>query len=274
MREPLADPAQAPQSGNPGDSGSPDPSSSGEAGAPAGGQPSPDTSTLEARLRERGRTEAELRSQIAELGASNEVLRRQLGGVVQKINADEEREWEAQLARMEPADRASAIATRALEENKELRRQIQQGRAPAQPQIDPVAYKERRSREMVEAANQKYGLTGDAAMKVNDFDDEDLADERTFNTALRVEARLRAQGGAVPKKKESEDDVVQRRVQEELRKHGVAAPASAKPTSASGSGSVTEADVQATLRNTRGAPRDKAAALRALEIKVDRPGRR
>lgn len=265
---PDANPAQTPTNPS-GDSGSPDPSSSGNGGAPAGGQPSP--SDLEARLRERGRTEADLQRQIAALSDQNNVLQRQLGGIATKIGADEERAWEAHLAQMEPADRAAAIATRALEENQALRRQIQQGRA--QPQVDPVAYKERRSREMVEAANQRHGLTGDAAMKVDDFDEEDLVDEKTFNTALRVEARLRAQGGAVPRKKDSEDDVVNRRVQEELRKHGVSSPASAKPSSP-GHSSATEEDVQATLRNARGSPRDKVAALRALEIKVDRPGRR
>lgn len=270
---PPADPAQASQTIPPGDSGSPDPSSSGPGGAPAGSQPSP--SDLEARLRERGRNEAELQRQIQALSEQNRALSGQLGGIVTKISADEERAWNAQLAQMEPADRAAAIATRALEENQALRRQIQQGRAPQQPAVDPVAYKERKSREMVEAANERHGLTGDAAMTVDDFDEEDLVDEKTFNTALRVEARLRAQGGAVPKKKkESADDVVNRRVQEELRKHGVASPASAKPASSSGSSAVSEEDVQHTLRNTRGSPRDKVAALRALEIKVDRPGRR
>jgi hypothetical protein len=268
---PDANPAQTPQNPS-GDNGSPGSSSSGSGGTPAGSQPSQEASALEVQRRERGRQEA-LQQRIDALTAQNQHLSSQLGGIVTKISADEEREWEAQLARMEPADRAAAIATRAMEENRALRRQIQQGRS-AGPAVDPVAYKERKSREMVEAANQRHGLTGDAAMKVDDFDEEDLVDEKTFNTALRVEARLRAQGGAVPRKKDSEDDVVNRRVQEELRKHGVAAPASAKPTSSSGSSAVSEEDVQATLRNTRGSPRDKVAALRALEIKVDRPGRR
>lgn len=272
MREPLADPAQTPN-GNPADdSGSPDSSSSTGEGVPAGSQPSPGGPTAEDVRRERGRTAA-LQERLEALSNENRYLANQLGGVITKISADEEREWEANLARMDPAERATAIATRAMEENKALRRQMQQSRAPATPQVDPVAYKERRSREMVEAANQKHGLTGDAMMKVEDFDEEDLADEKTFNTALRVEARLRAQGGAVPKKKDSEDDVVTRRVNEELRKHGVSAPVSAKPTS-SGSSTVTEEQIQSTLRNTRGGPREKAAALRALEIKVDRPGRR
>jgi hypothetical protein len=268
---PDANPAQTPQNPS-GDNGPPGSSSSGSGGTPAGSQPSQEASALEVQRRERGRQEA-LQQRIDALTAQNQHLSSQLGGIVTKISADEEREWEAQLARMEPADRAAAIATRAMEENRALRRQIQQGRS-AGPAVDPVAYKERKSREMVEAANQRHGLTGDAAMKVDDFDEEDLVDEKTFNTALRVEARLRAQGGAVPRKKDSEDDVVNRRVQEELRKHGVAAPASAKPTSSSGSSAVSEEDVQATLRNTRGSPRDKVAALRALEIKVDRPGRR
>jgi hypothetical protein len=268
---PDANPAQTPENPS-GDNGSPGSSSSGSGGTPAGSQPSQEASALEVQRRERGRQEA-LQQRIDALTAQNQHLSSQLGGVVTKIVADEEREWEAQLARMEPAERGAAIATRALEENRALRRQLQQDRTQPSPTVDPVAYKERKSREMVEAANQRHGLTGDAAMKVDDFDEEDLVDEKTFNTALRVEARLRAQGGAVPRKKDSEDDVVNRRVQEELRKHGVSSPASAKPSSP-GHSSVTEEDVQATLRNARGAPRDKVAALRALEIKVDRPGRR
>jgi hypothetical protein len=178
---------------------------------------------------------------------------------------------------------AEHLALQALKRSRELEEQMA-ARAAAEriryPQQESrVQYQERRSRELLQMANDHYGLTGERALSA-ESQGIDWANEQTFIASVDAIARVRAaeRSGSSA----GEDDMAKRgngktdedKLRAEIRaeerqklqrESGAGRPLSARPSGA-GRGQVTTEDIQDVLvgYDSRKGPKETRAQLQEL----------
>lgn len=183
---------------------------------------------LRDRLSVAGRESARLRRENEELRRQIIDLQQRVLAVQQHLQEQERKRWEAYIASLPPAEQA-------LERVKMLEAAQQRQAAPASVAKsageDPIAYKNRRMREILNDVNSTFNLVGDDAI-VGDEDELDDSTEQAFIASAYKLAARRASMARRPQtaKKDSDglDKVAEEAARRALEALGVNAPLSAR----------------------------------------------
>jgi hypothetical protein len=230
---------------------------------------------IQRRLTQSGREAAEARrqaataqqvattqaTQIGELQATVRLLTEQASAQQQAQAAERQKQIEAELASLPPADRLEKKIELLQGQITSLQTAAPQAR-PVQPPTPPVppppteasaderaAYMERRVREIVQEANAEFGVQVD----LDQVPDGDWESEETFYRSVMKQAAHGARNGGetVPPSKKAAETPAQMRErirQEERDKLGVNSPASPRATPAARRKAPDEAEVRAQVQ--------------------------
>lgn len=135
-------------------------------------------------------------SQVVQLNETVQQLRADFQALQGHVGQREQAERDAYLESLPPDERQA-------EEIKFLKTKIEQLERPAP--VDGKAYFRQRSVELLNLANQTYGLQGDLAISISDLPESAKRSEDAFVSALEVLAVARS-GGRGARSQESEDD--------------------------------------------------------------------
>jgi hypothetical protein len=258
----------------------PEPAASGAAPASAPPEPSAGSSPAAAdpnrernRLAQEGRQRAALernnqalQTQLATQQQELQLLRQQVGGVVGLLTSQQQVEQEARMAALPPGQRTQVeldlVKQELLQTRQLLTQQAQAQEQQRQEQLQreaAVVYKTRRMAELVDDANEQYGLEGDLAIR-GDEEELDDAGEVTYKASLRTLALTRRKNGqsqgsggdgpvATKSSEETPEKMRERIKQEVLQELGVQRPNSPRAAAGADSPERIDDDLQDTLRS-------------------------
>ena len=221
---------------------------------------------IQRRLTQQGRENAELRRQVqaaqqASLNQINELqstvrLLAEKASADQRAQADaQQRQLEAELASLPPADRLERRIEILQGQINTLRQPAVQPAQPVQQQRPPAqreptdderaAYMEKRVREIISEANTEFGVT----VNLDQIPDQDWESEETFYRSVMKQAAQGSRNGGeqMPTRKAETPAQMRDRIRQEERErlgaNSPAAPRSA-PAASSRKKSATEEDVR------------------------------
>ncbi|MBO0766581.1 MAG: hypothetical protein J2P50_18595 [Hyphomicrobiaceae bacterium] len=225
-------------------------------------------------------------AQIAELQGQLRYLSNNLSEREQRESAERQRQLEAELASLPPADRldrkidmlqgqindmrAAAPSARPAPAEPAPAPPSPNGTAPAEPSdAERSAYMERRVREILDEARNEFGVT----VNLDEVPDSDWESEDAFYRSVMKQAALektaRTNGGENMPRQQAAETPAQMRErirQEERERLGVNSPAAPRATPARGKKAPTSDDVHAQVQSydSRSGPRANLARLKEL----------
>lgn len=238
---------------------------------------------LERRLTQQGREAADLRKANTALAGELSSLKTTVTQIAANQSADaqreserREREREAYLATLPPADRAIAeikLLRGELDTLKKTRTDAPPARTASQQDEPDPEYTTRRAREIISRAQTRYGVTIDQT-DMGNLPEDAWNSEDDF--ALAIADLARGKSGTtgestVPKpKKDETPEEMETRIMHKVRQDlGVGSPASPRASGKPGK-KPTESDVQAAVGayDSRQGPRANVARLKAMREKM------